>query len=66
MKTRWADSAADLASSGTRLIPHRAARRAVIAWSLAAGGIALAGGIAIGHYFGGAAPADHSCCGGKQ
>ncbi|MFC5428859.1 M23 family metallopeptidase [Paraburkholderia denitrificans] len=57
MKTRWTDSAADLASSGTRLIPHRVARRAVIAWSLAAGGVALAGGIAIGHYFGGAASA---------
>jgi murein DD-endopeptidase MepM/ murein hydrolase activator NlpD len=46
----WSGSIDDLAKSSTRFVTHRAARRRVIAVSLAAGAFALAGGVAIGRY----------------
>lgn len=53
MKTPWSASIDDLAKRDTRFVTHRAARRVVIAASLVAGVVALAGGIAIGRYAGG-------------
>jgi len=50
MKTPWSGSIDDLAKSGTRFVTHRAARRRVVAASIAAGVVALAGGVAIGRY----------------
>jgi murein DD-endopeptidase MepM/ murein hydrolase activator NlpD len=52
MKTPWSGSIDDLAKSGTRFVTHRAARRVVVAASLAVGVVALAGRIAIGRYTG--------------
>jgi murein DD-endopeptidase MepM/ murein hydrolase activator NlpD len=64
MKTPWSGSIDDLASSGTRFVTHRAARRVVIAVSVAVGVVALAGGIAIGRYAGDAAAS--GAAGGSQ
>ena len=50
MKLPWSSAADDLTKSDVRVVTHGAARRAVIAWACASAVLALAGGVALGHF----------------
>ena len=50
MKMPWTSSAGDLTKGDLRFVTHETARRAAIASACAAAVLALAGGVAIGHF----------------
>ncbi|WP_322031145.1 M23 family metallopeptidase [Paraburkholderia sp. J76] len=52
MKFPWSSSAGDLTRGDVRFVTHETARRAAIASACAAAVLALAGGVAIGHFAG--------------